>query len=137
MTEYLIVGNGVAGTTAAESIRKKDKEGKITIVTDENIPFYYRLRLNEYISRDTSEQDLIGRKKEWYKDKCIDLKLKTHVFRIEPKEKIVVMDGSVELPYDRILIAAGSHSFIPPIKGADKKGVFALRTIKDARDICA
>jgi NADPH-dependent 2,4-dienoyl-CoA reductase/sulfur reductase-like enzyme len=50
---------GVAGTTAAEFIRKQDVKGKITIVTGEALPFYYRIRLNEYISADISEQTLV------------------------------------------------------------------------------
>jgi len=50
MTDYLIIGNGVAGTTAAENIRKTDKEGNITIMTGEDLPFYHRIRLTEYIS---------------------------------------------------------------------------------------
>ena len=40
MTNYLVVGNGIAGITAAENIRKQDKEGNITMVTDEDIAFY-------------------------------------------------------------------------------------------------
>jgi nitrite reductase (NADH) large subunit len=47
----------------------------------------------------------------------------------------VIFDDSQRIAYDRLLIAAGSHSFIPPINGSDKKGVFALRSIQDARDI--
>ena len=43
MKRYLIIGNGVAGTTAAEHIRQQDDTGEITIFTDENFPFYYRL----------------------------------------------------------------------------------------------
>jgi len=50
MTRYLIIGNGVAGTTAAENIRKQDKDGDITIITEEDLPFYSRIRLNEYIA---------------------------------------------------------------------------------------
>jgi nitrite reductase (NADH) large subunit len=49
MTDYLIVGNGAAGTHAAEAIRKEDGDGRITLVTDEDLPFYYRIRLNELI----------------------------------------------------------------------------------------
>ena len=61
MGNYLIIGNGVAGTTAAENIRKQDKEGRITIFSDEDLPFYYRLRLNELISGDISETQLIAK----------------------------------------------------------------------------
>ncbi|MCD4764321.1 MAG: hypothetical protein K8R28_09920 [Desulfobacterales bacterium] len=76
MKKYLIIGNGVAGTTAAEFIRKQDVKGKITIVTGEALPFYYRIRLNEYISADISEQTLVAKKQQWFKDNNIDLKIK-------------------------------------------------------------
>ncbi len=137
MRNYLIIGNGVAGTTAAENIRKQDKEGKVTLVTDEDIPFYYRIRLNEYLSGEITEQDLVARKEQWYKDRGINLILNTCISGVVPKEKAVVTEDNQRLSYDSILIATGSHSFIPPIKGAGKKGVFSLRNIRDARDISA
>ena len=77
MSKYLIVGNGVAGTTAAENIRKHDSEGSITIVTDEDLAFYYRIRINEFISGDINEQDLLAKKDKWYMDSGIDLSLNT------------------------------------------------------------
>jgi len=137
MPNYVIIGNGVAGTTAAENIRKMDKEGNITIVTDEDLPFYYRIRLNEFISGDITEQDLIAKGDQWYRDQNIDLKLMTRIVRAELREKIIITENKERLSYDRLLIATGSHSFIPPIKGSEKRGVFALRTIKDARSILA
>jgi len=137
MKKYLIVGNGVAGTTAAENIRKEDREGSITMVTDEDLPFYYRLRLSEYISGDLTEPELIVKKDAWYRDQDIDLRLSTRVKGAEPKGKTVILENDERLPYDFLLIATGSHSFIPPIKGADKNGVFALRSIRDGRDILA
>ena len=135
MKNYLIVGNGVAGTTAAENVRKQDKEGKITIVTDEDFPFYWRLRLNEYLARDITEEALASKKAQWYGDQRIDLKLKTLIAGADPNEKVVFTEDKQRLSYDSLLIATGSHSFIPPIKGFEKKGVFALRNIQDARGI--
>ena len=135
MKNYLIVGNGVAGTTAAENVRKQDKEGKITIVTDEDFPFYWRLRLNEYLAGDLTEEALAAKKAQWYGDQRIDLKLKTLIAGADPNEKVVFTEDKQRLSYDSLLIATGSHSFIPPIKGSEKEGVFALRTIQDARGI--
>lgn len=137
MRNYLIIGNGVAGTTAAENIRKQNKDGNITMVTDEDVPFYYRVRLNEYISGDLSEQKLIAKKDQWYKDQNIDLRLQTRIVDAQPKEGFVVTKDNQKLSYDSLLLATGSHSFIPPIKGSEKKSVFALRTFQDARDIAA
>lgn len=135
MKKYLIIGNGVAGTTAAETIRKTDKEGKIAIFTDESLPFYYRLRLNEFISGDIGEEGLIAKKDSWYQENHIDLALSNRVIGGDATKKVVLTEDNREHPYDVLLLAAGSHSFIPPIRGADKKGVFALRSVQDARDI--
>lgn len=135
MADYVIIGNGVAGTTAAEHIRKNDKEGSITIVTEETLPFYYRVRLNEFISGDVSEQDLIVKKDKWYKDQNIDLKTGTRITGADSKGKNIVTEDNKKIPYDRLLVATGSHSFIPPIKGFERKGVFALRSIQDAHNI--
>ena len=137
MANYLIIGNGAAGTTAAESIRKLDKAGKMTIVTEESTPFYYRMRLPEFISGDLAEDKLIAKNDQWYKDQGIELKLNTRIQGANPGKKAVVTQGNQEIAYDRLLVATGSRSFIPPMKGSDKKGVFALRSIQDARDIVA
>jgi nitrite reductase (NADH) large subunit len=135
MTNYVIIGNGVAGTTAAENIRKVDKNGTIIVVTEEPVPFYWRIQLNEYIAGELGEDKLYARKKEWYKDHGIDLRLNTRIQGGDVEEKVVITQDNHKLPYDRLLIAAGSHSFVPPIKGAEKKGVFTLRSFQDARGI--
>jgi nitrite reductase (NADH) large subunit len=135
MKKYLIIGNGVAGTTAAENIRKQDEKGNITIVTEEGLPFYYRIRLNELIAQNLSEQDLLAKKENWYQDQQIELILGTRIVNADPAEKSLTSDSNRKLSYDQLLLATGSHSFIPPINGSGKNGVFALRSIQDARNI--
>jgi len=137
MANYLIIGNGVAGTTAVENIRKLDKAGKITVVTEESTPFYYRMRLPDFISGDLAEDKLSAKKDQWYIDQGIELKLNTRIQGADPGKRVVTTQSGSGISYDRLLIATGSRSFIPPMKGAEKKGVFALRTLKDARDIVA
>lgn len=135
MKRYVIVGNGVAGTTAAENIRKLDQEGTITILTNEDLPFYYRIRLNEYLSGNLKEEELLAKKAVWYKDLEIDLKLQSPIVGGDPQEKVLFDEDKGEFSYDTLLIATGSHSFIPPITGSEKKGVFAIRSIQDCRGI--
>jgi len=137
MTEYIIIGNGVAGTTAAENIRKNDKDGNITIVTDEDAPFYYRIRLNEYLSGEISEQALNAKNATWYEDMKIGLRLKTRVTGADTANGAVITEKGDKLGYDKLLVASGSYSFIPPVKGSEKKGVFSIRNIRDARQIIA
>jgi len=134
---YLIIGNGVAGTTAAEAIRKQDPAGSVTILSEEDIPFYYRIRLNEFIAGEVSEDKLIAKKKAWYQEQRIELRLNTRIARLEAAAKQLTTGSGEKLSFDRLLLATGSHSFLPPIEGIDQQGVFALRHIKDARAILA
>ncbi len=135
MTRYVIVGNGVAGTTAAEEIRKHDPNGAITIITDEDLPFYSRIRLPEYIAGEVAEDRLIIKKPDWYENLKIDLKLKTRIIDADPRNKVLTGPGNEKISYDVLLVASGSHSFLPPITGLDRRGVFSLRNVSDARRI--
>src|SRR5512145_781957 len=105
MTDYLIIGNGVAGSTAAENIRKNDKSGKITIVTEEGLSFYYRIRLNEYISGDINKDALMAKKASWYSENNIGLMLNTRVTGADPDKRHVITEKGDTIPYDKLLIA--------------------------------
>jgi nitrite reductase (NADH) large subunit len=78
---------------------------------------------------------LIAKKKEWYDEKKIVLQLNTRIIRAVPEEKTAVSENGASFDYDRLLLATGSHPFIPPVKGSEKKGVFTLHTAKDVRAI--
>lgn len=131
----MIIGNGVAGTTAAEYIRNIDSDGNITIMTEEDAPFYYRIRINDFISGSIQRNDLIARSDQWYRDRGITLRLNSRIVQGDLNQKTVATSAGENFGYDRLLIATGSHSFIPPIRGSDKKGVFSVRSLQDAKEI--
>ncbi len=137
MKTYLVIGNGVAGTSAAEAIRQQDPKGSITILSEEDILFYYRIRLNDFIAGDIGEDKLIAKKEAWYQEQRIDLRLNTRITTLDAAGKRLTTDSGETLAFDRLLLATGSHSFLPPIEGIGQQGVFALRHIKDARAILA
>jgi nitrite reductase (NADH) large subunit len=129
---YVIIGNGVAGTTAAEKIREHDSEGQITIISDEEIPFYSRIRLINYLAGTAELDGLIIKKMDWYSEHKINLLLNDRAVKIDKAEKKITTTSGKKITYDKLLLATGSNSFVPPIPGADKKGVFTLRRIRDA-----
>ncbi len=133
MTNYLVIGNGVAGTTAAEQIRLQDRTGTITLITEEDLPFYYRIRLPEFISGEVSEERLLAKRPEWYREQRITLLTQCRASGLDPHTRTVTTATGKSLTYDRLLLATGSHSFVPPIAGAELPGVFTLRDIADAR----
>ncbi len=137
MTRYLIVGNGVAGTTAAQTIRKADPQGNIVVLSNEDLPYYSRIRLPEYIADEIQEEALVIRKEQWYQDHAIEIRLQTQVASLDHTAKELITQSGERLAYDKILLATGSRSFIPPIPGSDMAGVFTLRNVGDARGIKA
>ena len=132
MKRYLIIGNGVAGTTAAQNIRELDKEGAVTIVSEESVPFYSRIKLPDYVAGSQGVDDIIIRKDKWYKDQDVELKLDVAIADIDPELKVAVDRNGISYPYDTLLLATGSYSFIPPIEGSGTGNVFALKTVADA-----
>lgn len=135
MKTYLIVGNGVAGTTAAEHIRKQDAEGEITLVTEEDLPFYWRIQLNDLIAGEATEEQLLAKERSWYDENRIRLVLESHITDADSGGKTLTTAEGETYGYDTLLLATGSHSFVPPVQGSDKDGVFTLRNVADARAI--
>jgi nitrite reductase (NADH) large subunit len=130
--KHVIVGNGVSGTTAAEEIRRADQEAEITIISEEESPFYSRIRLIEYLAGEADADEIVFHARDWYEKNGINLLLGTRVTSIDKESKEVMTETGEHFAYDRVLIATGGISFIPPISGSDKIGVFALRNIADA-----
>lgn len=130
--KYVIIGNGVAGTTGAATIRKFDPEGSITVITDESYPYYSRIRLMDFLAGEIDEKGLVIRKPAWYEENRITLLLGTAVTGINSDRKTLAISSGGDMTYDRLLLSTGGVSFVPPIPGATKKGVFTLRTLQDA-----
>ncbi len=135
MKKYLIIGNGVAGTIAAEIIRTNDPDGMVTMFSRESLGFYSRIRLPEFIAGRVGKSDLIIRKDEWYRENRIDLKLATQIVDIDTDRQQVTDHKGNVFDYDCLLMATGSFPFIPPVEGSTRKNVFGLRTLEDAQNI--
>ncbi|MCX7698107.1 MAG: FAD-dependent oxidoreductase [Candidatus Goldbacteria bacterium] len=133
--KIIIIGNGVAGISSAEAIRSKDKNSEIVIYSDEKYLHYSRPRVIEYLSGKVEVSRIIIRKEEFYKQNNITLLLNTKVVKIDPQNKKIILSNGKEDNFDKLIIAAGAYSFLPPIPGADITGVFTLRTIDDADKI--
>jgi nitrite reductase (NADH) large subunit len=137
MTRYMVVGGGVAGTTAAQNLRRLDPAAAVVLVGDEPYPYYYRPKLWEFIAGQAKPPDLYYRPADWYAAQKIDLRVNAPVNRIQPKEHLLTLASGESLPFDRLLLAVGACCFVPDIPGADLPGVFVLRTLQDAAAIRA
>jgi len=130
---HIIIGNGVAGVTAAQAIRAADESAEIHILSAEPYLYYYRPRLWELISGKSEEEAIYFRSESFYEEKRIQVHLGVAAAALDPKAHTVRLPDGERMTYDRALLAMGGHSFVPPVEGAEQKGVFTLRTLEDAR----
>jgi nitrite reductase (NADH) large subunit len=135
MTRYVIVGGGVAGTTAAQNLRRLDPSGVVILLGDEPSPYYYRPKLWEYLAGTLEATALNYRPMEWYSSQKIDLRTDTTVSEIQPKAHTLMLAAGDALSYERLLLATGSRCYVPGIPGVKLPGVFVLRTLQDANAI--
>ena len=128
----LIVGSGVAGVTAAQAIVRADSSAQVHIFSTEPHSYYQRPRLWEFIAGQTDQDALYFRPPAWYAERVIHLHLGVRATALDPVAHSLTLANVSRVGYDRLLLATGGRSFVPPFEGVDKKGVFTLRTLEDA-----
>src|SRR3990172_449647 len=129
--KILILGNGVAGNTAASTIRQLDSKADITIISEETFPEYSACALPHYIAGEHPRRQLFLRTKKDYAGEKIKAILGQKVTAIDLQGKKISLDGK-SLSYDKLIIATGSRPVIPPIPGVNLAGVFTLKSPGDA-----
>ncbi len=132
---YVIIGQGAAGTAAANTLRSLDSKVPITMITDEHDFFYSRIDLPDILSGKYSPQDSIRQTAEEFAEKSIVCRMGETVQEILAEEKVVLLVSGEKIPYDKLLIATGSSPVVPAIKGADARGVHVLWTMEQTRTI--
>ncbi len=131
---YVVVGNGPAGLTAAETIRRNDPSGDIRIVGAEDHRFYSRPGLAYLLTGVIPEKRLFSRPDSVYEQARIQRSVAT-VQRIEPRDHRIALADGRTMTYDRLLLAVGARAVRPSIPGSDLDGVATLDNLDDARRI--
>ncbi|MGC8757700.1 MAG: NAD(P)/FAD-dependent oxidoreductase [Caldisericaceae bacterium] len=130
--KYVIIGLGVSGLTAAKTIRGLDPDAEIHIFTDESSLYYPRPKLFDVIYEKVSARDIYYYDSFWYAENRIKLHLGSGVRKVNAKEHSLLLEDGGTVTYDKLLIANGASSFVPPIKGVHLAGIFTLRNLDDA-----
>ncbi len=132
--QLLILGGGIAGLTAAEEARKCNQKVKITLLSKEEGLPYYRLNLTRFLAGEVAETELALQSEDWFRQQNIQLEI-GEALHIDRQQQVMKLRDGRSFSYDRLVLANGSHPFVPPLPGATRDGVCTLRTISDARQI--
>lgn len=130
-----IIGNGLAGVMAAKTLRESGFPGEIVIFAREKHHYYPRPNLIEFMAGNLPEKRLFAFPPDWYEARGLQVRLATPVQRILNEPLAVELGDGRREGFDTLLLADGALSFLPPIQGVDRPGVFTLRTRDDAQAI--
>ncbi len=137
-SRIVVIGNGMVGHKFLEVLAEHGGTGacEVTVLCEEPLPAYDRVYLSSYFSGKTAE-DLSLVKGDFFSDQNIDLRLNSKAVAIDKVAKTVTTAAGDVLPYDKLVIAAGSFPFVPPVPGHNRQHCLVYRTIEDLEAIKA
>ena len=143
LSKYVVLGSGIAGISAAESIRSRDPESTIRMISAEKELCFNRPMLIREFALDGSGAALFERQEDLPKKYDVDLDLDTKVLSIDREAKVIRAmkarsrgeETQEVIDYDKLIYALGAEAYIPPIPGADGENVYVVRTREDMRRI--
>jgi 3-phenylpropionate/trans-cinnamate dioxygenase ferredoxin reductase component len=130
---FIIVGGGLAGAIAAQTLREEGFDGKVTLISQEPNTPYERPPLSKDYLQGKAERDTIYVNPEsWYAEHEVELRLGDAVISLHPAARTVITTSGAQLGYDKLLLATGSKPRRLGVPGADLDGVHYLRNVEDS-----
>jgi NADPH-dependent 2,4-dienoyl-CoA reductase/sulfur reductase-like enzyme len=132
--DYLILGAGPAGCRAAQAIRRRDRHGRVILVTEEPAPFTNRILLSKefLVSDDLAPERALVLPPDSFEALGVELRTGERIERLDPETRSVVLARGERIGYGKCLVATGSRPLTLPVPGFGLPGVHTLRTIEDA-----
>ena len=137
MTRYLIVGNSAGGVGAAEAIRELDRQGPLTIVSEEPCPAYSRPLIARYLAGETEPARMLYRAPDHYERLGAEVILGHALAAIDLPHHQVHLEGGHTLGWDRLLLAVGGVPIVPDAAGLQEHDHFTFTTLGDAQRLAA
>ena len=131
---YVVVGNGIAGTTAVETLRTEDDSADIGVIADNLLPLYNRPMLKDFLAGNVSEEKLWMRPKSFYKDQQAHF-ISGRVITINADQHAIYLQDGQQIGYERLLLATGARAKQLYCPGANMVGVTTLRTVDDYKKV--
>ncbi len=131
---YVIIGSSAAGINATRELRILDKDSKITLISKDN-EIYSRCILHHYLSGTRNVEQLNFAENDFFTKYNVEFLNNTTVLDVDVDNKVITTNTK-EVSYDKLLIASGGSSFMPPIKNIDQcNDVIGFRNLDDIETI--
>ena len=119
MSQYVVIGNGVAAVGCIEGIRKEDTTGKIIVISEEPHPVYCRPLISYYLEGKTNLEKMAYRNKNFYERMGCEVLYGKKAAQIDPSTKQIALNDNTVISYDKLCISTGSSPFVPPFTGLE------------------
>jgi phenylglyoxylate dehydrogenase epsilon subunit len=131
-TKYLIIGSSHAGLSALDAIRLQDKEGALTLVTQESC-FPYSPTILPYVLSGQARPDKVFlRDQESLDGLSVAFKPGTRLVAVDGRSRQVTLQSGEKIEYEKMLLATGAAPKRPPVEGLETVPHHVLRTLEDA-----
>jgi 3-phenylpropionate/trans-cinnamate dioxygenase ferredoxin reductase subunit len=138
MTTFAIVGGGLAGATAAQTLRDEGFDGEVVLLGDEPHRPYERPPLSkEYLQGKSPRDKVFVHPEGWYAEHDVDLRLGVSATGLDLQARRLLTSDGASVQYDSLLLATGSSPRRLAVPGADLDGVLYLRRLDDSDRIRA
>jgi 3-phenylpropionate/trans-cinnamate dioxygenase ferredoxin reductase component len=133
---FVIVGGGMAGAIATQTLREEGFDGKITLLGQEpNAPYERPPLSKDYLQGKADRDTIFVHPAPWYAEHAVELSLDTAVTSLDPASRTITVANGDRLRYDRLLLTTGSKPRRLDVPGADLDGVYYLRNVEDSERI--
>src|SRR5215207_10717401 len=133
---FIIVGGGLAGADAAQTLREEGFDGSITLLGQEpNAPYERPPLSKDYLQGKADRDSIFVHPEQWYAENAVELSLGGAVTSLDPALRTVTTAAGTQLHYDKLLLATGSEPRRLDMPGADLDGVYYLRNVEDSERI--
>jgi len=137
VARVVVLGNGIAGVTAVDHIRRRHPATAIDLVAEEPHHLYNRMGIARLVYGKSAMQGLYLNPESWYGDRGVEVWLNTRALGVDRHNRVVQLGTGERLEYDKLILANGSRAFVPPIEGFGLAGSGVLRKADDALRIRA
>jgi len=131
----VIIGTGIAGYSAAQTIKKSGMPVALTLLSREDVPPYSACVLSEYIACEIGREQVFLRGRDHIPFQGSEVRLGRHVVGLDLETRTVILDTGATVGYESLILAVGSRPVLPRIPGVDKAGVYSLKSLADAEAI--
>jgi 3-phenylpropionate/trans-cinnamate dioxygenase ferredoxin reductase subunit len=130
---FIIVGAGLTGAIAAQTLREEGFDGKITLLGQEQHAPYERPPLSkDYLQGKADRDSIFVHPEPWYAEHAVDLCLDSVVSSLDPASRTITTADGSQLSYNKLLLATGSKPRRLEVRGGDLDGVYYLRNVEDS-----